>query len=137
MPTIKPKIQCQNSECLIFVCIFYFQNHIIFQFFFSNNFFVHGKKATTWQISVWNLKQTIINFTQKNKIFISAEIKQLYNKTEAKDRPTYFLYSLKHLCIVLAALSCLFHILVDETISSSFLVGNCFLNFTSIWSCSC
>lgn len=38
--------------------------------------------------------------------------------------------------INLAALSCRFQILVEDTISNSFLVGNCFLNFTSICSCS-
>lgn len=49
---------------------------------------------------------------------------------------TYSTILRKHCCISLAALSCLFQILVDETISSSFLVGNCFLNLISIWSCN-
>ena len=38
--------------------------------------------------------------------------------------------------IIRAALSCLFQILVDETISNSLRVGNCFLNLMSICSCS-
>lgn len=50
---------------------------------------------------------------------------------------THFTYSLHALCTVRAALSCLFHILVDDTISNSFLVGNCFLNLISICSCNC
>lgn len=50
---------------------------------------------------------------------------------------SYLIYSLNARCIVLAALSSLFHILVEDTISSSFLVGNCFLNLTSICSCNC
>lgn len=50
---------------------------------------------------------------------------------------TYFTYSLKARCTVLAALSSLFHILVEDTISNSFRVGNCFLNLISICSWSC
>lgn len=46
------------------------------------------------------------------------------------------MYSFMERWINLAALSCRFQILVEDTISSSFLVGNCFLNLTSICSCS-
>lgn len=52
-------------------------------------------------------------------------------------RFTYLTYSLQARCTVRAALSSRFQILVEETISNSFLVGNCFLNFISICSCSC
>ena len=45
---------------------------------------------------------------------------------------TYATYILKNLWITRAALSKRFHSLVDETISNSFRVGNCFLNFSSI-----
>lgn len=57
--------------------------------------------------------------------------------TKNLPKSTYFTYSLNVFWINLAALSSLFHNLVDETISNSFLVGNCFLNLTSIWSCNC
>lgn len=53
------------------------------------------------------------------------------------DHDTYFTYSLNARWTVLAALSSLFQILVEDTISNSFLVGNCFLNLTSICSWSC
>lgn len=46
------------------------------------------------------------------------------------------MYSLIVRWISLAALSWRFHILVEETISSSLRVGNCFLNLMSICSCS-
>lgn len=46
------------------------------------------------------------------------------------------MYSLMVRWINLAALSWRFHILVEETISSSLRVGNCFLNLMSICSCS-
>lgn len=52
------------------------------------------------------------------------------------ERVTYPMNSLNIRCINLAALSCRFQILVEDTISNSFLVGNCFLNFTSICSCN-
>lgn len=46
----------------------------------------------------------------------------------------HLIYSRQPFCKILAALSSLFQILVDDTISNSFRVGNCFLNFTSICS---
>ena len=49
---------------------------------------------------------------------------------------THVMYSLIVRWISLAALSWRFHILVEETISSSLRVGNCFLNLMSICSCS-
>lgn len=49
---------------------------------------------------------------------------------------THAMYSLMERWINLAALSCRFQILVEDTISNSFLVGNCFLNLMSICSCS-
>lgn len=49
----------------------------------------------------------------------------------------HLMYSLNAVWMVLAALSWRFQMRVDDTISSSFLVGNCFLNLISIWSWSC
>lgn len=49
---------------------------------------------------------------------------------------THAINSLIERWINLAALSCRFQILVEDTISNSFLVGNCFLNLMSICSCS-
>lgn len=50
---------------------------------------------------------------------------------------TYKRYSFQAFCMVLAAFSCLFQMRVEETISNSLRVGNCFLNFTSICSSNC
>lgn len=63
--------------------------------------------------------------------------KVFYLQVRNNDNVTYFTYSLNARCTVLAALSSLFHILVEDTISNSFRVGNCFLNLTSICSWSC
>lgn len=70
-----------------------------------------------------------------NQVFINYVSYRLYLSTIFNK--SYLTYSLHERCINRAALSSLFHILVDETISNSFLVGNCFLNLISICSWSC
>lgn len=77
--------------------------------------------------SWWKQKLKTLTFwsIDENKI-----TKIIYQKT------TNLWYSLQAFWMILAALSWRFQILVDETISNSFLVGNCFLNLTSICSCS-
>lgn len=52
-------------------------------------------------------------------------------------RRNYLKKSLQRSCIRRAALSWRFQMRVEETISNSLRVGNCFLNLTSICSCSC
>ena len=77
-----------------------------------------------WRSIPFSLESTI---KSRHKYHVNHQATQL----------NYLKYSFHPTWIVFAARSCRFQMRVDETISNSLRVGNCFLNLTSIWSCNC